>query len=40
MAKIEFPEQVVELEEKWGDMLFNDGKFDSAISHFLGIFYS
>lgn len=39
MARLEFPEQVVELEESWGDWLFNEGKFDSAISHFLGMFF-
>ena len=37
IARQNLPEQVVELEEEWGNMLFAQGNFDVAINHFLGI---
>ena len=38
MARFSFPEEVVRLEEEWGDELHSSGKYEAAISHFLGSF--
>ncbi|KAI1724366.1 intraflagellar transport protein osm-1 [Ditylenchus destructor] len=35
VARFSFPEQVVQLEEAWGDSLCQEGNFDAAISHYL-----
>ncbi|KAI6232370.1 Intraflagellar transport protein osm-1 [Aphelenchoides besseyi] len=35
VARIAFPDKVIELEEEWGDYLFESGSHDAAISHFL-----
>ncbi|KAE9551982.1 hypothetical protein FO519_004806 [Halicephalobus sp. NKZ332] len=35
VARFSFPEEVVVLEEEWGDDLYQNGKFEAAISHFL-----
>uniref|UniRef100_A0A914YF32 ELP1 TPR domain-containing protein n=1 Tax=Panagrolaimus superbus TaxID=310955 RepID=A0A914YF32_9BILA len=38
VARFSFPEEVVKLEEEWGDDLYSSGKYEAAISHFLGKF--
>lgn len=35
VARFSFPEEVVVLEDEWGDYLYKSGKFEAAISHFL-----
>jgi intraflagellar transport protein 172 len=36
LARHQFPEQVVKLEEEWGDMLVQQKQMDAAINHFIG----
>uniref|UniRef100_A0A7E4USX7 WD_REPEATS_REGION domain-containing protein n=1 Tax=Panagrellus redivivus TaxID=6233 RepID=A0A7E4USX7_PANRE len=35
VARFSFPEEVVKLEEEWGDDLYSSGKYEAAVSHFL-----
>ncbi|KAI6244211.1 Intraflagellar transport protein osm-1 [Aphelenchoides fujianensis] len=35
IARVSFPEKVIELEEEWADFLFDSGSYEAAISHFL-----
>lgn len=35
ISRFSFPEQVVHLEEEWGDFLCSEGKYDAAINHYL-----
>uniref|UniRef100_A0A914XG62 Anaphase-promoting complex subunit 4-like WD40 domain-containing protein n=1 Tax=Plectus sambesii TaxID=2011161 RepID=A0A914XG62_9BILA len=35
LARYSFPEQVVKLEEEWGDMLVQQKQMDAAINHFI-----
>uniref|UniRef100_A0A0K0EBD8 Intraflagellar transport protein 172 homolog n=1 Tax=Strongyloides stercoralis TaxID=6248 RepID=A0A0K0EBD8_STRER len=35
LARTHYPEEVVELEEKWGDWLIRNGNYEESISHYL-----
>uniref|UniRef100_A0A0N4ZD27 WD_REPEATS_REGION domain-containing protein n=1 Tax=Parastrongyloides trichosuri TaxID=131310 RepID=A0A0N4ZD27_PARTI len=35
LAKAYYPEEVIELEEKWGDYLVRNGLYDESVSHYL-----
>uniref|UniRef100_A0A915PPW5 Intraflagellar transport protein 172 n=1 Tax=Setaria digitata TaxID=48799 RepID=A0A915PPW5_9BILA len=35
LARIHFPEKVIQLEEEWGDSLVAEASYDAAINHFL-----
>ncbi|KAH7719862.1 hypothetical protein AAVH_12667 [Aphelenchoides avenae] len=35
VARFSFPEQVVQLEEEWGDSLMQEGQYDAAVSHYI-----
>jgi hypothetical protein len=36
LARFAYPEQVVKLEEEWGDALVQQKQMDAAINHFIG----
>jgi len=38
IARIHFPEGVIQLEENWGDWLYSQGNYHLAATHFLGFF--
>eukprot|EP00080_Pristionchus_pacificus_P016971 PDM76991.1 osm-1 [Pristionchus pacificus] len=35
LARVQYPQRVVELEEEWGDALVKEGKHEAAISHYV-----
>lgn len=39
LARYSFPEQVVKLEEEWGDMLVQQKQMDPAINHYIGLLF-
>lgn len=36
LARYQFPEQVVKLEEEWGDIMVQQKQMDAAINHYIG----
>jgi hypothetical protein len=36
IARLNYPEKVVHLEEQWADWLYSEGNYDVAVPHYLG----